>query len=85
MASSPPLRESLRNYLFGELIVTEPERRPPDDANLFEHGLDSLRVMRLLVYIEEELGTRLPDHEITAERLSSVDSLATWIESHRQA
>jgi len=83
MTQSTTLRDQLRDHIFSELLTLAEQERPGDSENLFEHGLDSLKVMRLLVYIEEELGVRLPDHEITAERLSTVDSLVEWIESHR--
>jgi D-alanine--poly(phosphoribitol) ligase subunit 2 len=78
-------RERVRSYLFETLIPLPPAARPPDDADLFSHGMDSLRLMQLLVFIEENLGVRLPDHEVTPERVSSVRSVVDWIDSHRRA
>ena len=76
-------REQLRNYLFSTLIPTPQDQQPADAADLFEHGMDSLRLMQLLVFIEQDLGIKLPDHEITQERMSSVESIVRWIDHHR--
>ncbi len=76
-------RDQLRTYLFGTLIPIEQSAWPADDANLLEIGLDSLRLMQLLVYVEQQLKVRLPDHEVTPERVESVRALVEWIESRR--
>lgn len=77
-------REELRDYLFDTLIPTDRSARPADDANLFDLGLDSLRLMQMLVYVEQEMKVRLPDHEVTPERVESVNALVEWIESRRE-
>ena len=77
------VRDKLRSQLFETLIPTPADTWPDDGADLFEFGLDSLRVMRLLVFIEDELGVSLPDHEVTTERLRSVESLVDWVGQHQ--
>lgn len=79
------VRDTLRDYLFGTLIPTPAAAWPGDDADLFEAGMDSLRVMQLLVFVEDKLGVNLPDHEVTPERIGTVSALVGWIESHRNA
>jgi acyl carrier protein len=76
-------RSEIRSYLFGTLIPTDRASWPADDANLFELGLDSLRLMQMLVYVEQQLKVRLPDHEVTPERVETVNALVEWIESRR--
>jgi len=77
-------REQVRSYLFGTLIPTAKESWPADSADLFEHGMDSLRLMQMLVFIEQEVGVNLPDHEVTPERIGSVDSIVEWIGQHQK-
>ncbi len=79
------VRDRLREGLFGNLLALPADRWPDDDANLFDMGLDSLRVMRLLVFIEQQLGVNLPDSEITPESIGSVRSLLQFIGAHRPA
>lgn len=76
------VRDRLRDYVFDALIPTPVDARPSNDADLLEHGLDSLRIMQLLVFIEETIGVNLPDHEVTPERIGSIDALAEWIGDH---
>lgn len=76
-------RDKIRGHVFGTLLPTPADTRPADDANLFDLGLDSLRLMQLLVYIEQSVGVNLPDHEMTPERVESIDAIMVWIAEHR--
>jgi len=76
-------RDRIRQYLFNTLIPTPAAQWPSDDVDLLDRGLDSLRVMQLLVFVERELGVNLPDHELTPERVGSVAALAAWIDERR--
>lgn len=76
-------RQKIGEYLFGTLLPTSGPERPADDANLFELGLDSLRLMKLLVFVEQTLHISLPDHEVTPERVETIDALMVWIDEHR--
>jgi acyl carrier protein len=58
---------------------------PDDDADLFEHGLDSLRIMRLLAFLEDELRVYIPDDEITPDGISSIRRISQLVETHRSA
>jgi acyl carrier protein len=76
-------REKVREHIFGALLPTAAGARPGDDANLFDLGLDSLRLMQLLVFIEQSIGVNLPDHEMTPERVETVDAVMEWIAEHQ--
>ena len=73
----------LREGLFTRLVPLPRDQWPDDDANLFDLGLDSLRVMRMLVFIEQDLGVVLPDSAITPETIGSACALISLIEAHR--
>jgi acyl carrier protein len=77
-------RDRIRVYLFDTLIPTPAASQPGDEADLFAHGMDSLRLMQLLVFIEEKLGVNLPDHEVTPERVGSVKSIVEWVDEHKK-
>lgn len=77
-------RDRIRNYLFGTLIPTPREAWPADDADLFENGMDSLRLMQILVFIEQDIGVHLPDEEVTHERMSTVRSIVEFVGRHRR-
>ncbi|TQJ37042.1 phosphopantetheine-binding protein [Streptomyces sp. SLBN-115] len=46
------------------------------DASLRAHGFDSLRLVRLLVELEESLSITLPSDAVTAETFSSIYRIA---------
>lgn len=77
-------RDQLRQYVFGTLIPTPPAQWPADDVDLLDRGLDSLRIMQLLVFVERDMGVNLPDHELTPERVATVASLTSWIDERRR-
>ena len=58
---------------------------PADDADLFALGLDSIRVMRLMVFLEEEFGTRIPDDAVAPEHLDRVSAILDQGERHAAA
>ena len=72
--------DEIRSFIFGVLLPTPAARRPPDDADLFALGLDSMRAIQLLAFAEKRFGARLPDEEISAERLGSVAAVVEWVE-----
>lgn len=76
-------RERIRNFLFDTLIPTPRESWPDDAADLFEQGMDSLRLMQTLAFIERDLGVRLPDEEVSPERVGSVNAIVEWIGRHQ--
>jgi acyl carrier protein len=82
-------RDKLRSYLFGTLLEplrSTPEAEwPPDDADLFRIGLDSLKTMLLLIFVEEQMRVRLEYGDLSLERMRSVSALTEWIESSSAA
>jgi len=54
---------------------------PSTDTDLIETGLlDSLRLVELLLYIEADLGWRIPIEDIDLDDLRSVSRIAALIE-----
>lgn len=77
------MKKKLRDFIFQELIfVAEPEQFSDDD-NLLDAGLDSMGIMRLIMFIENEFGVTLPDTEIEPDNVQSFNALEHWILSHK--
>jgi acyl carrier protein len=55
-----------------------------NDANLYEAGLQSLATVKLMIAIEDAFGIELPDHLLTRQTFSSIDSLAAAIRTMRK-
>jgi acyl carrier protein len=69
----------LRQAVFGNVMGLAPHEWPRDEADLFELGLDSMTILRILVVIEEQLGVKLSERELDPERVQSIDALQQWI------
>ncbi len=77
------MKEKIRRFIFQELIfVAEPEKFSDDD-NLLDAGLDSMGIMRLIMFIEEQFGVTLPDVEIDPDNVHSINALEQWILRHK--
>ncbi|MGR9053049.1 MAG: acyl carrier protein [Gammaproteobacteria bacterium] len=78
------MKKKLRDFIFKELVfVAEPEKFDDDD-NLLDAGLDSMAIMRLVMFIENEFGVTLPDTEIEPGNVQSLNALESWIRRHKQ-
>jgi acyl carrier protein len=77
------MKLKIREFIFNELIfVAEPEKFT-DDEDLLEAGLDSMGIMRLIMFIEEQFGVTLPDSEIDPDNVNSFNALEKWILQHK--
>jgi len=82
MANRPiPARETLELQLVSLISERLLETPPGFDAgsDLYEHGLDSMAIMQLLVLLEEEYGVALPESALTRKNFGSVRQLATLL------
>ncbi len=75
------IRSRLREFVLGELVYCEDPHTFGDDDDLFEAGLDSLGIMRLIMFAEREFDITLPDTEIEPDTIRTLGRLTRWIES----
>ena len=77
------MNNELKEFIFNELVHTADEAAFSDDDDLLEAGLDSMGIMRLVLFIEEKFGVTLPDEEIEPDNIQTVNRITAWIERHR--
>ena len=75
--------EKIKSYIFKELIFTSDPDAFGNDDNLLDAGLDSMGIMRLVIFIEDEIGVSLPDDELEPENLETLNKLVNWISRHQ--
>ena len=73
----PILAKELVVLIRERLLETPPAFHPESD--LYEHGLDSMAIMQLLLLIEEKYGVLLPDADLTKENFHTPLALAHLI------
>jgi acyl carrier protein len=67
----------LLGILSSDILELEPDFKCTDD--LFEAGLDSMSIMRLLIHVETAFGCRIPVSQVNRENFSSVQKIAALI------
>ncbi len=78
------MKKKLRDFIFQELVfVAEPDRFGDDD-DLLEAGLDSMGIMRLIMFIEDQFGVTLPDTEIEPDNVQTFNALEQWVLRHKK-
>ena len=80
------LRDSIvakvRDFVVAESEVPTDDPEFTDDVHLFESGyLDSLGVVRLLVFIETAFGAKLDESHLFSEEFTTIDGIAALIEA----
>ncbi len=77
------MHEILKKFIFEELVQVDDVTLFAEQDDLLDAGLDSMGIMRLVLFIEEELGVSLPDEEIEPDNIQTLESIVKWIERHR--
>ena len=75
--------QDLKTFIFQELIFCDELDQFSYDDDLFDAGLDSMGIMRLLIFIEERFNVSLPDDELEPENLQTINKLLAWIQHHQ--
>lgn len=78
------MKKKLRDFIFQELIFVAEPSQFSDDDDLLEAGLDSMGIMRLIMFIEDEYSITLPDTEIEPENVQSFNALELWILKYKK-
>jgi acyl carrier protein len=67
----------LLGILSADILELEPDFQCTDD--LFEAGLDSMSIMRLLIHVETAFGCRIPVSQVNKENFSTMQKIAALI------
>jgi len=77
------MKQKIRDFIFDELIFVAEPAKFSDDDDLLEAGLDSMGIMRLIMFIEEQFGVTLPDSEIDPDNVNTFNALEAWVLQHK--
>ncbi|OFV83609.1 MAG: hypothetical protein A2W26_03390 [Acidobacteria bacterium RBG_16_64_8] len=57
-----------------------------DDQDLLNAGIiDSLGILRLVAFIEERFGVKVPDEDVVFENFQNIKVMARYVEERRRA
>jgi len=68
--------DRLLAYINGELLM-DPVRRAEPDTPLFDDGwIDSLKILKLIAYVELMIGRDIPEEEIVMKNFRTAETIA---------
>ena len=73
------LRTALTRHLVDELFFGDPDASLKPDGDLFDQGLDSMAIHRLVVFMERSFRVRVPDSEVIADNFRTLDALVALV------
>jgi acyl carrier protein len=73
--------EKLEKFMLGEVAVELGRESLKPDEDLLEQGIiDSLGIMKLIVFLEETFGIKVNDEDVVPENFQSLDIMLKFIE-----
>ena len=79
-----PTETAIRDYLLAEVLYDKNLPTLAVDDNLIEKGLlDSLAILRVVSFCEEQFGVTIPDTEVLPDNMESVGAIAKLVERVR--
>jgi acyl carrier protein len=76
-------QDLLGKYILDELAKGRKSKISPQDDLLSEGIIDSLGILQLVSYIEEEFSLAIPDEDVVIENFQSLDALSSYVDAHK--
>jgi acyl carrier protein len=74
------IREKIRDYLDKNFLYMMPDFVLGDDDKLLERGVvDSMGIVEMLTFIEDEFGVKAADDEISEANLGTLRAIAHFV------
>ncbi len=78
------VRESVRGYIIANFLFGDASPLHSDSLSLLDNGIiDSVGVMELVAFLEQDHGLEINDEDLVPENLDSVDNLVNFISRKR--
>ena len=78
--SDMEIRSQLRTFILENYLFTEDQNALSDTQSFLKAGiLDSMGILELIAFLEEELGVMAATVAMVPENLDSIDNLMTFI------
>lgn len=76
------VEEKISGYIANNILFSKNGYPHPLDASFLENGIiDSMNVLELVMFVEENYGFKVADSDIVPDNFDSVTRLAAYIRS----
>jgi acyl carrier protein len=81
----PDVQDVLKNYIHDELLNENNSVAVKEDDNLLANGIiDSLGVLKLVSFIENQFSIEIPDEDVTINNFRCLKDIASYLEAKKQ-
>jgi acyl carrier protein len=80
-----PLREQLSSFIAERLLQNRDAKVDPNESLLDRGVVDSVGLLNLITFLEQEAGIRVPDDEMIPENFESVVAMEALVAKLRGA
>jgi acyl carrier protein len=76
------IENKIAGYISQNILFSKNGYPYPKDASFLENGIiDSMNVLELVMYVEENFGVQVSDNDIVPDNFDSVEKLARFVQS----
>jgi acyl carrier protein len=76
------MKDRLRRYIT-EQLLNERDSAVSDEDDLLESGVDSVGMMTLVLFIEEEWQVAVPPEDVVLENFQSIAAIDAYVRARR--
>lgn len=69
------MKEKLRKFIVKDLLMVEPSESVQEDDDLLLLGLNSLKIMRLVNFIEDDFNVTIPPQDVIPGKLKTLTKI----------
>ena len=73
------MQDRILSYINDDLLMDQDARVGPEDELLLDNLLDSMDVVRLVTFIDVELGLEVPPEDITIDNFRTAGAIAGYL------
>lgn len=74
-------KDAIRGFILEHFPIAK-STKIEDSSSLLDEGvLDSLGILELVNYLQDELGVSVEDEELVPENFRSIDAIASFVDS----
>ena len=78
------MKQVIREYINNEVLAGQDIPPIKDDTELVESGiLDSLSILRLVLFIEEKYSLKVAPEDVIRENFETVDAISDYIQKRK--
>ena len=71
---------TIQRYITDEFLVGKKASIGPDDSLISIGALDSLTLLQLISFVEEEFGVTVQDYEMAPENFQTINAIVSLVE-----